>query len=129
MLHRTRVLVTGLAALLGMAVLVSQTAFSDVAQFTMHIEEDAPGYDYQRFDPPTLSYCQTRCAADSQCKAFTYNRVRHVCFLKSKSGFPLRPHREAITGRKTSANRFSIRRNRDAPGHDYYRIDTTSRPN
>jgi len=89
----------------------------------MHVEEDAPGYDYQRFDPPTLSYCQNRCAADSQCKAFTYNRVRHVCFLKYKAGFPLRPHSEAITGRKTGSNRFSIRRNRDAPGYDYARID------
>ncbi len=59
----------------------------------------------------------------SQCKAFTYNHVRRVCFLKHKAGFPLRPHKEAITGRKLGVSRFSIRRNRDSSGHDYERLD------
>ena len=122
MLRRTKILV-GLAALLGVTVLSPPTAIGDVEQFKMHIEEDAPGYDYQQFDPPSLSYCQSRCQEEAQCKAFTYNTVRRVCFLKHKAGFPLRPHSEAITGRKTGSNRFSIRRNRDAPGYDYARID------
>jgi S1-C subfamily serine protease len=116
-------LAVSLVVFASISVLSPQTASGDVEQFTVHIEEDAPGYDYARIDPPTLSYCQSRCSADSQCKAFTYNHVRRVCFLKNKVGFPLRPHQEAITGRKTGANRFSIRRNRDAPGHDYERLD------
>ncbi len=122
MLARTRASVGGLAVFLGMAVLSLQSASGDVEQFTMHVEEDAPGYDYARIDPPTQSYCQSRCSADSQCKAFTYNRIKRVCFLKYNAGFPLRPHGEAITGRKIRGNRFSIRRNKDAPGHDYDRL-------
>jgi len=120
---RNTALLAGLAALLGVAVLSPPTAIGDVEQFKMHIEEDAPGYDYQQFDPPSLSYCQSRCQEEAQCKAFTYNTVRRVCFLKHKAGFPLRPHSEAITGRKTGSDRFSIRKNRDAPGNDYERID------
>jgi S1-C subfamily serine protease len=123
MLARTRASLAGLAVFLGMPVLSLQSASGDVEQFTMHLEEDAPGYDYARIDPPSLSYCQSRCSADSQCKAFTYNRIKRVCFLKYNAGFPLRPHGEAITGRKIRGNRFSIRRNKDAPGHDYERLD------
>ena len=124
MVTRTSIsLAVSLAVFGAIAVLSPQTATGDFEQFTMHVEEDAPGHDYARIDPPTLSYCQSRCREDSQCKAFTYNHVRRVCFLKNKAGLRLRPHKEAITGRKTSGDRFSIRRNRDAPGHDYERLD------
>ena len=106
-----------------LSVLSPQSASGNDEQFRIHLEEDAPGYDYQRFDPPSLDYCQSRCRADAQCRGFTYNRIKRVCFLKHKVGLPLRAHGEAITGRKTSGNRFTIRRNRDASGHDYERLD------
>jgi hypothetical protein len=106
-----------------LAVLSPPTATGDDEQFTIHLEEDAPGYDYERLDPPSLDYCQSRCREDPNCKGFTFNRVKHVCFLKHKVSLPLRSHGEATTGRKTRGNRFTIRRNKDAPGHDYERLD------
>ena len=123
MLRRTPILRLCLGVFVALAVLNPKTATSDDEQFTIHLEEDAPGYDYERLDPPSLDYCQSRCRADANCKGFTYNRVKHVCFLKHKVSLPLRAHGEAITGLKTSGGRFTIRRNKDAPGHDYERLD------
>ncbi|MGD9400405.1 MAG: trypsin-like peptidase domain-containing protein [Methyloceanibacter sp.] len=123
MLRRTRILRACLGVFFALAVLSPPTATGDDEQFTIHLEEDAPGYDYERLDPPSLDYCQSRCREDPNCKGFTFNRVKYVCFLKHNVSLPLQAHGEAVTGRKTSGNRFTIRRNKDAPGHDYERLD------
>jgi clan AA aspartic protease (TIGR02281 family) len=95
-------------------------------QFRIYADADAPGFDYYQADPPSLRYCQSRCAEDAKCRAFTYNTAKKVCFLKYKASFPLKFKAGAITGRKSRAKKFIIRKNRDAPGNDYDRLDPPS---
>jgi uncharacterized caspase-like protein len=44
---------------------------------------DAYGFDYEKI--PDISYdaCKQACAANSKCKALTYNRAHSLCFLKA----------------------------------------------
>jgi predicted aspartyl protease len=95
-------------------------------QFRIYADADAPGFDYYQADPPSLRYCQSRCAEDAKCRAFTYNTAKKVCFLKYKASFPLKFNAGAITGRKSGAKKIIIRKNRDAPGNDYDRLDPPS---
>lgn len=69
---------------------------------------DLPGNDYNSgMDNPRLkgissAQCESICAADGQCQAYTYNTKAKVCFLKSAHGDPLR-FKGAISGRKLTA--------------------------
>jgi CHAT domain-containing protein/peptidoglycan hydrolase-like protein with peptidoglycan-binding domain len=62
------------------------------SQFQLFDNLDLPGYDYRdgMSDPALrgigLDVCQASCAADLQCKAFTYNTSARVCFLKREAG-------------------------------------------
>ena len=100
-----------------------QTVSRSHEQFRIYADADAPGFDYHQEDPPSLSYCQSRCAEDAKCRAFTYNTAKKVCFLKNKASARLRFNAGAITGRKSGAKKFIIRKKRDAPGNDYERLD------
>lgn len=100
-----------------------QTISQSHEQFRIYADADAPGYDYYQQDPPSLRYCQNRCAEDAKCRAFTYNTAKKVCFLKHKASARLKFNAGAITGRKSGAKKFIIRKNRDAPGNDYERLD------
>jgi len=118
MLARTRGLVVCLLAIiLAIAVLNPEVSAEDY-NFKFYSDTDAPGYDYQGFTPPTLASCQNRCREENQCRAFTYNHAKQVCFLKSARGSPI-SHRGATTGIKIGTNRFSLRENSDVPGNDY----------
>ena len=100
-----------------------QTVSRSQEQFRVYAEADAPGFDYHQEDPPSLSDCQSRCAEDTKCRAFTYNTAKKVCFLKTKASVRLTFNASAITGKKSGGRNFVIRKKRDAPGHDYDRID------
>jgi S1-C subfamily serine protease len=71
-------------------------------QFSISKNQDAPGYDYERFDPLSSGDCQRLCAAEPECKAFSYNVPKQVCFLKTKADIALIRHHEAITGIKAA---------------------------
>lgn len=71
--------------------------------FTISKNQDAPGYDYERFDPLSSGDCQRLCAADPGCRAFSYNVTKQVCFLKNRGDLQLIRHHEAITGVKEAA--------------------------
>lgn len=92
-------------------------------QFRVYANADAPSFDYHQVDPPSLSDCQSHCAEDVKCKAFTYNTAKKVCFLKHKASARLRFNARAVTGKKSGAKNFTIRKRRDAPGNDYERLD------
>ena len=92
-------------------------------QFRVYANADAPGFDYHQVDPPSLSDCQSRCAEDVKCRAFTYNTAKKVCFLKHKASARLKFNTRAVTGKKSGAKNFTIRKRRDAPGNDYERLD------
>ena len=100
-----------------------QTVSRNQEQFRIYADADAPGYDYYQQDPPSLRYCQNRCAEHAKCRAFTYNTAKKVCFLKHKASARLKFNAGAITGRKSGVKKFIIRKNRDAPGNDYERLD------
>jgi hypothetical protein len=119
MLSRTnRLVVCLLAIILAVAARIPEVSADDY-NFKFYRDTDAPGYDYQGFTPPTLASCQNACREEKQCRAFTYNHAKQVCFLKSAKARLVR-HREATTGIKIGTNGFSKRKNRDAPGNDYY---------
>ena len=69
-------------------------------QFSISKYQDAPGYDYDRVDPPSASECQRLCSSETECRAFSYNVTKRVCFLKYKEDVPRIRHNEAITGIK-----------------------------
>jgi predicted aspartyl protease len=122
MLRRKRIRATSLAVCFAMAVVNTATVAAQTHTFELYGNSDAPGYDYAYFDPPTLDSCQSQCRIEPQCKAFTFNHARQVCFLKLQARNPLKRYRGATTGLKIGTNRFSIRRDRDSPGHDYWSI-------
>jgi S1-C subfamily serine protease len=94
--------VLSLVAMLATTVSPASSA-SDDTQFSILLDTDAPGSDYKRFDPPSFSSCQERCAAETACRAFSYNVTKQVCFLKTRGDIQLIPHREGITGVKAAA--------------------------
>ena len=100
-----------------------RTISGDHEQFRVYANADAPGFDYHQVDPPSLSDCQSRCAEDAKCGAFTYNTAKKVCFLKHKASARLKFNTRAVTGKKSGTKNFTIRKRRDAPGNDYERLD------
>ena len=115
----TQVVVCLPAIFLAIAVVNPKIASADGNTFLLYDDVDAPGYDFGYFDPPTLDWCQNQCRNERQCKAFTYNHRKQVCFLKRNARAPLKRHWGATTGIKVGANRISRKSNRDAPGNDY----------
>lgn len=126
MAARSGLCVASLAAIVCIAAPSFTRGASDDKQFSIYIDSDAPGYDYKRIDPPSFSYCESRCGAETTCKAFTYNRTKQVCFLKDNVNIRLIPQSEAITGLKVADKQFSISKYKDAPGYDYDRVDPLS---
>lgn len=98
------------------------TSLAEGNTFQIYGDTDAPGFDHQAFDPPSLDSCKNQCGEDHQCKAFTYNHAKQVCFLKHGVSVTLQRHRQATTGLKIGTNRFSMRKSRDAPGRDYRQL-------
>ena len=119
MLRRTRILGTSLAVCFAMAVVSPKVVSADDNTFRLYDDTDAPGYDFGYYGPPTLDSCQKQCREERQCKAFTYNHRKQVCFLKRNATAPLKRHWGATRGIKVGANRISSKSNRDAPGNDY----------
>jgi hypothetical protein len=125
MAARSGLCVASLAAIVCIAA-PSFTGGASDKPFSIYIDSDAPGYDYKRIDPPSFSYCENRCGAETTCKAFTYYRTKQVCFLKDNGNIRLIPQSEAITGLKVADKQFSISKYKDAPGYDYDRVDPPS---
>ncbi len=81
-----------MAALVGMLPVsgFSQTAKSPIPErrITLFDHVDLYGSDLSNLFDVTLDQCETACLADTQCKAFTYNRKASACFPKSAFGEP-----------------------------------------
>lgn len=54
---------------------------------------DLPSNDYRTLRNIRLERCKNACAADTKCRAFTYNRMARICFLKSDA-----PHQFKFVG-------------------------------
>jgi hypothetical protein len=92
------------------------------------------GFDVLGFDMSnmpirntTLQECESACAADPSCKAFTYNVPRNACFLKSGGARVLR-NNLAVAGYRTGLERsmfmssMAILDRTDLPGNDFQKL-------
>ena len=96
------------------------------------------GSDFVGFDLPgmpikgiSLSECDTKCQANSACKAFTYNLRHPACFLKQDVKIALR-NAVAVSGftsgieSKIVFSRIEVQSRTDFPGGDYRHDDNVS---
>jgi hypothetical protein len=91
---------------------------------------DVLGFDFSNMPirNTTLQECETACAADSSCKAFTYNIPRSACFLKS-GGSRVVPNALAVAGYRTNLERsmfissMAILERTDLPGNDFQKLE------
>ncbi len=108
----------------------SQSAASRSVQgtesgFTVLSGVDYPGNDLREARNTDLHACQSLCASESLCRAFTHNTARNVCFLKSGFGRSV-AFAGAVSGHKTATaapvaggDRFDVFRDSDIPHGDY----------
>jgi PAN domain len=78
------------------------------APFAIFADKDAPGSDYKELDGVSLDKCESGCPQDIQCKAFTYNGPKRVCFLKNTGQFQLTEHQGATTGIATRSSHLGL---------------------
>lgn len=99
---------------------------------TMEGNTDRMGGDYRRIEAsPSLTSCQSACAEDKDCDAYTYVKSAHHCWLKK--GTPgATPNNDTISGLKKRAvgggscvtvDDVTCEPNTDRMGADYRRID------
>jgi PAN domain-containing protein len=90
---------------------------------------DRRGDDYDRFQARSLDDCQRQCRRDDRCRAYTYLRTSHDCYLKDRVNSAQR-NGDAVTGTKSGDETGSPGRpysgrgvteetNLDRPGNDY----------
>lgn len=60
---------------------------------------DRPGSDYSDFRVQNLLECQDSCLRDDRCRAYTYDTVDRVCWLKDRANSQQR-NRDMVTGYK-----------------------------
>ena len=71
-------------------------------RISLRRNRDAPGNDYKWVKSPTPPDCRTLCDEEPNCKAFTFNKSKQVCFLKNKQDISLIRYDGAITGVKVA---------------------------
>ena len=89
-------------------------------QFEFFQGSDLPGGDYDVVRNVTAQACASACNKASQCRAFTYNIAKSVCFLKSQSSRP-KAFAGALSGLKGAQQagpNFEIFADTELPGGD-----------
>jgi len=74
-----------------------------------YVNRDVDGFDYRTVKDTSLAECRRACEADGNCRAYTFNTWRHVCFLKA-SATVRRIEPRGISGVKGSDDIRSARR-------------------
>lgn len=59
-----------------------------VSDFTSYSDIDLPGGDYKRIRQTDYIQCFLSCIEDNSCRAFSYGRRKHECWLKNQLGKP-----------------------------------------
>jgi hypothetical protein len=65
---------------------LSLTAPAAAQKITVLPGTDLPGFDYSILKGGDLDACQSACADDNICRAFTFNEKTNWCFLKGDVG-------------------------------------------
>lgn len=92
---------------------------------------DVMGFDYATLKNVSQAECESACQDDLSCKATTYNRKAHFCFLKSDAKILVR-NVDAVASVQSNLtgslifSTFVIRSGRDMAGGDYSRIRNTN---
>ena len=79
-------------------VLGFSAAYAQQSKVTLLKGTDLPGFDYSVLDDVDLQQCQTACADDRSCRAFTFNEKAGWCFLKAGSNEE-KPFKGATSGK------------------------------
>lgn len=92
---------------------------------------DVMGFDYATLKNVSETECSSACQDDLSCKATTYNRKAHFCFLKSDAKILVR-NVDAVASVQSNLtgslifSTFVMRSGRDMAGGDYSRIRNTN---
>ncbi len=62
---------------------IKPTAMYGKSGMEILVSIDLPGSDYKHFPVLVSDMCEAACMDDLRCKAFTFNRVTKICWLKS----------------------------------------------
>jgi hypothetical protein len=82
--------------------MLAAPALGGYSSFVFVPQADSPGSDYKRLGDLSFDECVNRCDADTACNAFTYNRLKQICFLKSTAAQWTIINLGAITGIRLS---------------------------
>ena len=82
--------------------MLAAPAMAGYSNFVFAPQADSPGNDYKRVGGLSFDECVNRCDADTACNAFTYNRLKQICFLKSAAAQWTIINLGAITGIRLS---------------------------
>jgi PAN domain len=82
--------------------MLAAPAMAGYSNFVFAPQADSPGNDYKRLGDLSFDECVNRCDADTACNAFTYNRLKQICFLKSAAAQWTIINLGAITGIRLS---------------------------
>ena len=82
--------------------MLAAPALGGYSSFVFVPQADSPGSDYKRIGDLSFDDCVNRCDADTVCDAFTYNRLKQICFLKSAAAQWTIINLGAITGIRLS---------------------------
>lgn len=99
--------------------------------FTPADSYDVMGFDYATLKDVSEAECKNACQGDLSCKATTYNRKAHFCFLKSDAKILVR-NVDAVASVQSNLtgslifSTFVMRSGRDMAGGDYSRIRNTN---
>src|SRR5262245_29753280 len=125
-------------AIISTKLMVAAPAFAAANNFVLVTQSDSPGNDYLRLENSSFADCAQRCDAQSQCNAFTYNRLHSECFLKLSANRTTTFYAFGITGIKLSPSvqptaaasgggaSFVMLPQADSPGKDHSRIENSS---
>jgi len=78
--------------------MLAAPAMAGYSNFVFAPQADSPGNDYKRVGGLFVN----RCDGDTACNAFTYNRLKQICFLKSAAAQWTIINLGAITGIRLS---------------------------
>ena len=84
------------------ASMLTAPAMAGYSNFVFAPQADSPGNDYKRVGGLSFDECVNTCDADTACNAFTYNRLKQICFLKSAAAQWTIINLGAITGIRLS---------------------------
>jgi hypothetical protein len=99
--------------------------------FTPAASYDVMGFDYATLKNVSETECESACQNDLSCKATTYNRKAHFCFMKNDAKILVR-NVDAVASVQSNLagsvvfSTFVIRSGRDMAGGDYSRIRKTN---